>query len=318
MNKHDLSMTLDPETLAFVEEMEKFPMPPPASMSLDEFRALTEQFYHHGEPTPVGSIDEFDIAGSGGPIAVRLYKPAGPGPHPVIVFSHGGGFVLCRFENHDELCRGLVKESGLAVLAVDYRRSPEVKFPGPLEDVYAALVWASQQGGTKGLDGSRIAVCGDSAGGNLAAAVAQVARDRGGPALFHQMLLYPMIDARAGEPEHYVRGLFRFSLDWSWNQYLSDDAERDHPHVSPNRAADLSGLASATMITCDLDPLRTEGEDYGWQLVEAVPGSVVRRYDGVAHGFLTHTDEGGKSAVALRFVGLRLAQAAANAVAVGN
>jgi len=314
MNKHDLSMTLDPETLAFVEQMEQFPMPPPEGMSIADYRAMTEQFVHAGDPTPIGSVAEFEIAGPAGPVPVRLYKPEGAGPFPVIVFSHGGGFVLCRFDNHDELCRELVRESGLALVAVDYRRSPEVKFPGPLEDVYAAIEWASQQGGEHGLDPGRIAVCGDSAGGNLAAAVAQVARDRGGPALFHQMLLYPMIDARAvGDPEHYVRGLFRPSLEWSWQQYLSDDDERDLPHVSPDKAADLAGLAPATMITADLDPLRTEGEAYGWRLVETVPGSVVRRYDGVAHGFLTHTDEGGKAAAALRFIGLRLRQAAAAA-----
>lgn len=311
MNKHDLSMTLDPEILAFVEEMEKFPMPPPEGMSIPDYRAMTEQFVHHGDPTPVASVEDFEIAGPAGPVPVRLYKPEGAGPHPVIVFSHGGGFVLCRFDNHDQLCRGLVKESGLALLAVDYRRSPEVKFPGPLEDVYAALVWASEHGAERGLDQSRLAVCGDSAGGNLAAAVAQVARDRGGPALFHQMLLYPMIDARAPAVTHYIRGLFPPSLEWSWSQYLSNDAERDNPHVSPNKATDLVGLAPATMLTCDLDPLRAEGEAYGWRLVEAVPGSVVRRYDGVAHGFLTHTDEGGRSAAALRFVGLRLSQAAA-------
>ncbi len=307
-------ITLDLEILAFVEQMEKFPMPPPEGMSIDEYRAMTEQFVHHDTPTAVASVEDFTVPGPAGPVPVRLYRPEGQGPLPTVVFSHGGGWVLCRFDNHDELCRQIAAASGWAVLAVDYRRAPEVKFPGPLEDVYAALQWAGAHGGDKGLDTRRLAVCGDSAGGNLAAAVAQVARDRGGPALVHQLLLYPVIDARAGEPNHYVRGLFRHSLDWSWAQYIGEDADRDHPHASPDKADDLSGLPPATMITADLDPLRAEGEAYGWRLVEAVPGSVVRRYDGLAHGFLTHSDEGGRAADALRFVAVRLKQAAAGEV----
>jgi acetyl esterase len=240
-------------------------------------------------PEPVGRVENRTFPGPGGRIAVRIYTPAGAGPHPVLVYFHGGGWVLCNLDTHDGTCRSLCNQGGCVVVSVDYRLAPEHKFPAGLEDCWAATRWVVENAAELGVDPSRVAVGGDSAGGNLTASVTLVARDRGVPRLVHQLLVYPVTDARFDTASYRdnAEGFFltRDAMKWFWNHYLGSEAEAENPYASPLRARDLSGLPPATVITAEFDPLRDEGERYGGRLREAGVPTRIERYDGLIHGF---------------------------------
>jgi acetyl esterase len=241
---------------------------------------------------PVGAVHDRSIRGADGAIAVRIYQPHGAGdiPLPVVLFYHGGGFVLCGLDSHDAVCRAICNASGCVVVAVDYRLAPEYPFPSGVEDCYAALAWVVEHASEVGGDPDRIAVVGDSAGGNLAAAVALLARDRNGPRVCQQVLVYPMLDPRADTPSHLEVGpgfyLLSEEVQWFWAQYLTKD-DWQNPYASPTSAPDLTRLPPALVVTAENDPLRDEGERYAAALSAAGVDVTLHRYDGMFHSFMS-------------------------------
>jgi acetyl esterase len=220
---------------------------------------------------------------------VRIYWPKGREPRGLLVFFHGGGWVMCDLDSHDPSCRALTEGAGCVTLSVDYRLAPEHRFPAAPEDCYSATRWAAENARALGADASRVAIGGDSAGGNLTAAVALMARERGGPRLVHQLMVYPVTDlafATTSFKEN-ARGymLTDEAMIWFRDQYVSDARDARNPLASPLAATDLSGLPPATVITAEFDPLRDEGEAYGARLRQAGVAADVKRYDGVIHGF---------------------------------
>jgi acetyl esterase/lipase len=265
----------------------------------------------------VARVEDRSLPGPNGSIPVRIYAPQGNGPLPVLVYFHGGGWVIGSIETHDMGCRMLANLAGSMVVSVDYRLAPEHKFPAPLEDCYAATCWVAQNATSIGADPQRVAIGGDSAGGNLTAAAALLARDRKGPALRHQLLVYPVTDAACDSPSYRenAEGYFltKDAMLWFWNHYLTSEGEGGDAYASPLRAPDLRGLPPATVITAEFDPLRDEGESYGEKLAAAGVPTTVQRYDGMIHGFFAMTDllEQAKAAMQLAAEELRASFGAA-------
>ncbi len=235
-------------------------------------------------------VEELTIPVAGGTIPARLYAPAATGPLPVMVHFHGGGWVYMDLGTHDGYCRTLANRTGCAVVAVEYRKAPEFPFPVPVEDCFAALKWVAAEAGKLGLDASRMGVVGDSAGGNLAAAVALMARDAGGPALRVQVLTYPAVDAgmsHASISENAAAPLLgRPQMEWFWKHYNTNKADPKDARLSPLYAKTLAGLPPAFVSTAEFDPLRDEGEAYAGKLKSADVLVEYHRYGGVFHGFL--------------------------------
>jgi acetyl esterase len=250
-------------------------------------------------PIPMAEVRDFEIPGPAGTLPVRLYSPFGPPPIgdaaalPLILFFHGGGWVIGDLDTHDGVCRFLAAATGAAVLSVDYRLSPEHPFPAAVDDAWASFVWAAANAGELGCDPARIAVSGDSAGGNLAAGVAVRARDEGGPAPAFQLLFYPVTDS---DDEMRSRSLFsdgfmltRADMENFEGHYLPPGTDVDDPRVSILKTPDLSNLAPAYVATAGFDPLRDEGEAYGLRMREAGVKVSIRRHPGLIHGFANLT-----------------------------
>jgi acetyl esterase len=226
---------------------------------------------------------------------VRLYVPEGAAtPSPALVYFHGGGWVIGSLETHENLCKALANRSGARVVAVDYRLAPEHGWPAAAEDCYAVSCHMAEHGAAHGIDGARLAVGGDSAGGNLAAVVALLARERGGPRLRHQVLIYPVTDHDFERPSYRENGSDYFlttdAMRWFWDHYVPDRGQRNHWSAAPLRAEKLAGLPPATVITAEYDPLRDEGEAYAERLREAGVPVTCSRYDGQIHGFVSMLD----------------------------
>jgi len=240
---------------------------------------------------PVAKVEDRTIPGPEGQIPVRIYAPEGKGPFPVLVFYHGGGWVLGNLDGHDPLCRKITNAVGCKVVSVDYRLAPEAKFPAAAEDCYAATLWVSENAAALGCDPKRLAVGGDSAGGNLAAVVPLMARDRGRPSLAYQVLVYPITDGSMDTPSYHenAEGYFLTAgaMAWFWKHYINDDRDRSHPYAAPLNAADLSGLPPALVITAEYDPLRDEGEAYAQRMRAAGVPVICTRYDGTIHSFVS-------------------------------
>jgi acetyl esterase len=285
-------MLLDPQAQAFLDQVATMNLPPLNTMSVEQARqvaaALSEM---HGAPEPVGSVDNLVIPGPASEIPIRVYTPEQSGPLPVLVYCHGGGWVVGDLESHDAVCRALANAAGCLVASVEYRLAPEHKFPAAAEDAYAATRWMAENAGQIAGDPQRIAVGGDSAGGNLAAAVALMARDRGGPQLTCQLLIYPLTESACETVSCQENGEGYFltleMLRWFWNHYLGSDADRRNPYAAPLRARDLRGLPPALVLTAEFDPLRDEGEAYATRLRAAGVQVQCKRYDGMIHGFFS-------------------------------
>jgi acetyl esterase len=247
------------------------------------------------------------IPGPAGNLAVRITMPEGPGPFPVLVYFHGGGWVVGNIGTHDSLCRALTNAAGVAVAAVDYRLAPEHPYPAATDDALAATTWIAEHGATLGLDPTRLGVGGDSAGGNLAAVVALMAREGKQPAIAFQLLLYPITNDDLDTPSYreYATGymLTREAMVWYWDQYLPSVRDRAHPHVSPLRASDLAGLPPALVVTAECDVLRDEAEAYAARLAAAGVATHLVRYDGLIHGFLRRTAMFDRARIALAEIG---------------
>ena len=288
-------MPLDPQVEAYLAQIAALNEPPLSTMTPEAIRQAIQMEVESGarqfgEPAPVAHIENRTIPGPAGDIPVRIYTPAGDGPFPVLVFFHGGGWVICTLDTHDSHCRSLANGTPCIVVSVDYRLAPEHKFPAATEDCYAATQWVAEYAAEFNGDPARIAVGGDSAGGNLTAVISQMARDRGGPPLSFQLLIYPATDFMADtlSMKENAEGYFLTADDMTWftNHYLNSEEEKRNPLASPLLAADLSGLPPALVITAEYDPLRDEGEIYGQKLKEAGVPVTITRYDGMIHGFV--------------------------------
>jgi acetyl esterase len=266
-------------------------VPATHTLSVPEARAQYEaRVALMAPPAAVAKVDERRIAGPGGPLRLRVYRPLGTGPFPLLVFFHGSGFVLCSLDTHDGMCRNLCAGAGCVVVSVDYRLAPEHKFPAPLDDCVFATRWAVQHADELSADGGRVVLAGDSAGGNLAAATALRLRDEGGPVLQGQLLIYPVTDYHTPGTQSYRAnaegyGLTRDTMIWFWNHYLADPADAAHPYASPLRAATVAGLPPTLVVTAEFDPLCDEGEDYAARLGAAGVPVRLSRCAGMNHGF---------------------------------
>ncbi|WP_077211636.1 alpha/beta hydrolase [Bacillus dakarensis] len=282
-------MALDPQVKFLLEQMEAAGAPPMNTLTPEEARQGTDLRALAGEPEEVGKVENRTIPGPGGEIPVRIYTPQGQGPHPVLIYYHGGGWVIGDLDTVDVTCRLLTNKASCVVVSVDYRLAPEHKYPAAAEDSYAAAKWVAENAASIGVDPNRIAVGGDSAGGNLAAVVALMARDSGGPSICYQMLIYPVTN-HSYETASYrdnAEGYFltKDSMVWFWNHYLREEADGKNPYASPLLAEDLSGLPPALVLTAEFDPLRDEGEAYAARLKEAGVEVESTRYNGMIHGF---------------------------------
>lgn len=286
-------MALDPQAKAYLDQLAAANVQDVPAISVREARAQMEVgALMLGKPPKVGRLVDTTFPGPAGPVRLRLTAPADPGPLPALVYFHGGGFVVGSLNSHDNLCRTLTNAAGVAVVSVDYRLAPEHPFPAAVEDATAAVAWLADPANAAalGLDPARLAVGGDSAGGNLAAVVARRARDRGGPRLALQVLLYPVVDCDLDTPSYRENAagymLTRDAMAWYWSQYVPDPARRSDPDAAPLRADDLAGLPPALVVTAGYDVLRDEAEAYARRLAAAGVPVRLARHPGMIHGFL--------------------------------
>ncbi len=291
-------MELDPQVRKIVDEINAIDVPPIAERPLEEvragFRKLVMELQNPGPD--VARTEDREIPGPHGPIRARIYWPeesASSAKLPVYINYHGSGFVVLSIDTHDNVCRTLCKGAGCIVVAVDYRKAPENKFPKAADDAWASLQWVAAHCAEFGGDPARIAVGGDSAGGGLAAVTAQRAQAEGGPALVFQLLVYPVTDTRQDRESYrtFAEGymLTAEAMAWFFDCYFSDESERAHVSVAPLRADDVSGLPPALVLTASHDPLLDDGVAYAQRLEAAgVPTEHVN-YEGQVHGFWTAT-----------------------------
>jgi acetyl esterase len=282
-------VALDPDVVWFLEERAAAGLPPVTELTPEAAREAAEATAAEwfGSTDTVGAVVDRSIPG---PVRVRIYEPPrGADGLPVLVYFHGGGWVVGSLDTHDGVCRALAARTPCLVVSVDYRLAPENRFPAALEDAWAATVWVAEHAALIGGDPGRLAVGGDSAGGNLAAAVALRARDQG-LELATQLLVYPVLDADLDRPSYLENAsgyfLTRDAMRWYWDHYVGPDGDPFDPQASPLRAADLGGVAPAFVLTVENDPLRDEGEAYARRLEESGVPVTLSRYSGVVHGFI--------------------------------
>lgn len=283
-------MALAPEAAKLVDAMNAHGYTGFARMGLAGARQMVDNTSPPGFGPELQSVEDYRC--SVGDVPVRLYRPSA-GTLPVVVFFHGGGWTLGSLKSHDSVCRRVAADTGAAVLAVDYRLAPEHPFPAAIDDAWAATRWVFDCTSELGLDGSRLAVAGDSAGGNLAAVVARLCRDEG-LELRQQVLIYPIIDRRLDRPSMIENAtgfvLERADMEWFWSLYDPRRIAACDSRAVPLAVGDLSGLAPCVVITAEHDPLRDEGEEYGAKLADAGVPTTVRRFDGMFHGFVSMLD----------------------------
>ena len=289
-------MALDPQVKAILDQMAEAGGPKLSDMDVPAarqvFRDMSTAF--DSADVPVGGVEDRQIPGPAGDIPVRIYTPvaAGGSPLAALVYYHGGGWVVGDISSHDATCRTLSQTSGCKVISVDYRLAPESKFPAAADDAYAALVWVEKNAMEIGVDPNRIAVGGDSAGGNLAAVVSLMARDKSGPHIAFQLLIYPVtqIGIASASRQELATGYFleTETMKWFEDQYV-DPADADNPYASPLKADNLAGLPPAYVITAGFDPLKDEGKAYADALRAAGVDVQYVNYEGMIHGFIALT-----------------------------
>jgi acetyl esterase len=280
-------VALDPQARSLIDRMLEAGYPGFASMSVEDARdTLVQMRALAGAPEPIATAEQL-VRSAGGRVPVRLYRPAHPPPHPALVYFHGGGFVCGSLDTIDAPLRTLANRSGCMVISVGYRLAPEYRFPTAHEDAYAATAWVAANAESLAVDPSRMAVGGDSCGGNLATATALLARERGGPSLAFQVLIYPMLSPAcdSASQREYGEGYLvtRADLLWFWRHYLPSAQAWHDPLASPLLAEDLARLPPALVVTAEYDPLRDEGEAYAERLRAAGVPVESRRYDGLIH-----------------------------------
>ena len=283
-------MTVDPDVAPLLEMLKFAPLPGPDT-DIAAYRAMMSAAgdAQRGTPLPIRRVEEVAIPAAHGTIPARFYADRGPDA-PLLLYFHGGGWTICNLDTHDDLCRRLAQRLGWQILSVDYRLAPEHPFPAAFDDGWDALQWISGAGRhVLGIRPTALVVGGDSAGGNIAAAVTIEAQDRGFPRIDHQLLLYPGLDPRMatgsirenGEGYHLTGSALRFL----WGQYLGDRAGDPPVHAAPALREDLAGLPPATIVVAALDPLRDEGREYADRLAAAGVPVAFRSFEGTIHGF---------------------------------
>jgi acetyl esterase len=305
-------MPLDPQMKQLLDAMAAAKTPAFHTMAPAEARRQMSRRASQGTPEALARVEDRKIAGPGGEIPIRIYTPEGAAPFGALVYFHGGGWVLGDIEMTDQPCRLLAKAAGCVIVSVEYRLAPEHKFPAGPEDCYCATRWVAENAASIGIDPNRIAVGGTSAGGTLAAAVAMLARDRGGPRIAYQLLIYPATTAaldtssqrQFSSDSYYV--LSRADMEWFWGHYLAGENDRTNPYACPAHAKTLRGLPPAFVITAEYDPLRDEGEAYAARLREEGVPAVLKRFDGVTHGFFGMPAQLDKSKAAIAEAGSAL------------
>ena len=307
-------MPLDPQAQEVLDQLAALGLPANNTVSPEEARANTLA-RPRAEGPEVAKVQDRAVpsldTGGGPDVPVRIYTPAGGGPFPALAWYHGGGWVVGNLETADPTARHLAVETGCVVVSVDYRLAPEAKFPAAADDCYAATKWIADNASEINVDLSRIAVGGDSAGGNLAAAVSLMARDRGGPSIVFQALIYPVTErdfSTASYRENADGYLLTLdAMKWYWDHYLKSDADASDPYAAPAAAKDLRGLPPALVITAEFDPLRDEGEAYARRLQGAGVPTACSRYDGMIHGFygMSAVIDKGKQAISETAAALR-------------
>lgn len=316
-------MALHPQVAAYLDQLAASNFAALHTVSPEQARAGARRLAaaSTAKPEPVPEVTDRVIATEAGDVPVRLYRPidtpGGGDALPVTVFFHGGGYVLGDLDSHDGLIRALANGSRGMVVSVDYPLAPEHRFPAAIDAGFAATAWVARHAGDLGVDAARLAVAGDSAGGNLAAVVALRARTSAAPRVCFQLLIYPDVDFRrtnrsitafAGQ----YGNISREGQRWFMDHYLADEAQKLNPLVSPLLEPDLSGLPPAFIMTAEYDALRDEGEQYGGRLAAAGVPVTVKRYDGMIHEFLRHPFDDAKPALADAAAALRAAFSAAD------
>lgn len=297
-------MPLDPQVRQWRERRLAGGVTPLYTQSLAEARAadLADIQASSGDPEAVHQVSELSLEGSGGRLPLRVFRPSDDDALPALVYFFGGGWTLGQIDTCDAICRTLANQAGCVVIAAGYRLAPEHKFPAAVHDCFDAVRWIAANARELGIDEARIAVGGDSAGANLAAAVTLLAREDG-PSLLAQLLIYPNTLHGSDTPsmrDNDDPSMFnRRSVDWYWGHYLADEADGRNPLASPLLAPDHSGLPAALVITAEYDPLRDESEQYAQALRAAGVPTELTRYDGMMHGFFTMSGllDGGRQAV---------------------
>ena len=283
-------MTLDPQAQSLLSAMEQQGMKDFADGTVDEARTVGLAFIDlEGPREDVAQMEQRTIPSPSGPISVRIYRPSNAGDQrAAVVYFHGGGWVMGNLEIADKPCRSLANASGVTVISADYRKAPEYTFPAAPDDCYTVTAWVAAHADELGIDPSRIAVAGDSAGGNLAAVVTLMAKERGGPDIAHQLLIYPAVDAGGDYPSRTENGvgylLTDRAMSWFYSHYLPSPGQAAQPFVSPIRG-DLAGLPPATVITAGFDPLRDEGAAYVRALTDAGVAVEHLHQPSMIHGF---------------------------------
>jgi len=287
-------MPIDAQARKFLDEQAALETPPLHELTPETARANMRAGRHGLVSTgTVAWVRDLSAAGPAGPVPLRAYGPEGSGPHGIVMYFHGGGWVLGDLDTHDAICRSLAAASNCVVVSVHYRLAPEHPYPAAADDAYAATCWVAEHAASLGGDATRMAVAGDSAGGNLATTTALQARDRQGPPLKFQLLVYPVAD-HDFETKSYLENaegyqLTRNAMVWFWDLYVPRISDRDQAYASPLRASDLSRLPPALVQTAEFDPLRDEGEALAARLQDAGVPTKLTRYDGTIHGFFRHT-----------------------------
>lgn len=265
--------------------------PPLHTLTVEQARDLAVRLSTSSTPVePVGRVADRRIRRDDGEVSIRLYTPAGPGPFPIYVYFHGGGWVIGNLDTEDASCRKICNSAQCVVASVNYRHAPEYRFPTAVHDAYHATCWIANNATTFNGDALRLAVGGTSAGGNLAAVVSLLAREHGGPGICYQVLITPVTDGSMETASHreYATGygLERETMRWFQRLYWQTSHDGEHEHASPLRARDLGGLPPALIITAQYDPLRDEGKAYADRLLAAGVNVTYRCYEGMFHLYL--------------------------------
>jgi acetyl esterase len=289
-----LSEKLDPNVRLLLEAIAAQGDPPLETLEPSEARRLAAESLRPvaGTAEPVSSVEDLRIPGPEGDIPIRVYTPNVSAPRPAMVYFHGGGWVVCDLDTHDIVCRAIARRAGAVVVSVDYRLAPEHKFPAAVVDCYAATAWVAANSTKLGINPKRIAVGGDSAGGNLGAVVSLKSRDEDGPAIALQAMVYPVTDLSSFATPSYQEfaegyQLTKAEMEWFRDQYLGSMLDAQCPYASPLLARDLRGLPPALIITAECDPLRDEGEAYAKRLQQAGMAVTYTCYAGMIHPFFS-------------------------------
>lgn len=286
-------MALEPQTKAFLVKSLSQPKPV-YKLTIEQAReSIIQRFTFDEPPIPIGSTEDIQIPFAWGNLTAKVYTPSGTGPFPIVVYYHGGGWVYNNVFTHDSICRHMARLSECIFVSIEYRLAPENKFPGPVEDTYGAMEWIYDN--AKFLNGipEKLAVAGDSSGGNLAAVSCLLSRDRKGPDIKLQVLLFPVLD-------HYSTGTKSYSevnipgalngeqMAWFWDLYLKEGEDVNNPYICPLRAESLKDLPAAIITAVENDPLRDEAEAYASRLANAGVSVDFTRCEGVVHAYLLH------------------------------